>query len=317
MTARVEQIATKSVRIVCIGDVMVDVHARLPGPLAHGSDTPARIVLSPGGSAANTACWLAAVGARATMVGRVGDDLAGRGAVAGLVDAGVDARIAIDPAAATGMCIVLVGPDGERTMIPDTGANAGLDVEDVPAALIRAGAAVHVSAYTLLRPATRPVALAALRLAAESGCGLSVDAASAAPLAAAPGGAVLSWLPAGTTLFANADEAAVLTGLSDPVEAARALAAAGLTAVVKAGSDGAYACAPGSTGVVHSPARQVDLVDSTGAGDAFAAGYLAARLGGATLEAALASGTDLAARAVGLVGARPDTRSVSRGPAGA
>lgn len=284
---------------------MVDVLAQLPGPLAHGSDTPSRIALSPGGSAANTACWLAAAGASVTMVGRVGEDLTGRGAIRSLVDAGVAPWIALDASLATGMCIVLIGPDGERTMIPDTGANAGLRVADLPIDLLRSGAAVHVSAYTLLRPATRDVALTAMRLARASGARVSVDAASAAPLAQAPAGAVLSWLPLGATLFANADEAAVLTGVGEAPGAARALAAMGLMAVVKAGSDGAYACEPGSMHVVHCPARPAQLVDSTGAGDALAAGYLAARLAGNALSAALSAGVALAAQAVGSIGARP------------
>lgn len=141
-----------AVGLVCIGDVMVDVLARLPGPLAHGSDTPSRIALSPGGSGANTACWAAAAGMRVAMVGRVGDDPTGRAAVQSLVDAGVEPWLAVDARLATGMCIVLIGPDGERTMIPDTGANAGLEAGDLPVELLRAGTAIHVSAYTLLRP---------------------------------------------------------------------------------------------------------------------------------------------------------------------
>lgn len=292
-------------RIVCIGDVMVDVLARLPGPLAHGSDTPARIVLSPGGSAANTACWLASAGAAVAMVGRVGDDAAGRGAIADLTAAGVQARIALDRSAATGMCIVLVGPDGERTMIPDAGANAGLRADDLPVDLLESGAAVHVSAYTLLRPSTRESALAALAMAAARGAGVSVDAASAAPLAAAPAGAVLSWLPEGSVLFANADEAAVLTGITEARDAARALAAAGLIAVVKDGSRGAYGCAPGSLEVAHCAARPARAIDSTGAGDAFAAGFLSARLHGGPLGLLLEAGARLAASAVESAGARP------------
>lgn len=294
-----------AVGLICIGDVMVDVLARLPGPLAHGSDTPSRISLSPGGSAANTACWAAAAGARVTMVGRVGDDLAGHAAIRSLADAGVESAIIVDAGLPTGMCIVLIGPDGERTMIPDTGANAGLQVGDLPIDLLRAGAAVHVSAYTLLRPSTRDAALTAMRLALVAGGSVSVDAASAMPLAQAPPGAILSWLPVGATVLANTDEAAVLSGVADPASAARALAGHGLMAVVKAGADGVYACEPNASQVLYCPAQPVQLVDSTGAGDAFAAGYVTARLGGAPLGTALSAGTALAARAVESLGARP------------
>jgi ribokinase len=294
-----------AVRLVCIGDVMVDVLARLPGPLAHGSDTPSRISLSPGGSGANTACWAAAAGAVVAMVGRVGDDATGRAAIQSLVDAGVEPWLAVDASLATGMCIVLIGPDGERTMIPDDGANAGLRAGDLPTDLLRAGTAVHVSAYTLLRPATRDAALSAMRLARAAGGSISVDASSAAPLGQAPAGMVRSWLPHGATLFANAQEAAVLSGIGDARGAARALADDGLMAVVKAGPDGVYACEPNSSLVRHCPAYPAHLVDSTGAGDAFAAGYLVARLAGQALGAALAAGAALGAQAVGSLGARP------------
>ncbi len=291
--------------VVCLGDVMVDLLARLPGPLARGSDTPARIAAVPGGSGANTAAWLATAGASAVMAGRVGDDEFGRSAVAALTAAGVVCRLAVDPQRATGVCIVLVGPDGERTMIPDAGANAGLRPADLPLDLLRAGAALHVSAYTLLRDSTREPARAAIDAAVAAGGRVSVDAASAAPLAEVDPARFLSWLPAGATLFANADEAAVLTDAADPAAAAGALADLGVLAVVKAGPRGAYAGRPGDAEVLHCPARPSTLVDSTGAGDAFAAGFLAADGLGAALDDALRAGARLAATAVAALGARP------------
>ena len=83
-------------RVVCVGDLMVDVHARLPGPLALGSDTPAPIAFTGGGSAANTAAWLARGGCAATFVGRVGDDAFGRHAVDELHAAGVELEVSVD-----------------------------------------------------------------------------------------------------------------------------------------------------------------------------------------------------------------------------
>src|SRR5699024_5666389 len=109
---------------------MLDVLARLPGPLARGSDTPAPVTMLAGGSAANTAAWLAHAGLPAEFVGRVGDDLAGTAARAALDAAGVTPRLRRHPQLATGTCIVLVDPSGERTMIPDAGANAALEPGD-------------------------------------------------------------------------------------------------------------------------------------------------------------------------------------------
>ena len=83
-------------RVICVGDIMTDVIACLPGPLAVGSDTPSRISYLGGGSAANTACWLAAAGVEAVIVGRVGDDEPGRAAQAQLREAGVELAVTVD-----------------------------------------------------------------------------------------------------------------------------------------------------------------------------------------------------------------------------
>src|SRR5205085_7602226 len=115
--------------------------------------TPVRVTISGGGAAANTAAWLAATGQPVAFVGRVGDDAFGRAAVDDLVRAGVDVRVAVDATRPTGTCIVVVAPNGVRTMFPDTGANAGLDRADLPQDLLAAGPParhLHVSGYSLL-----------------------------------------------------------------------------------------------------------------------------------------------------------------------
>jgi hypothetical protein len=126
---------------------MVDVIATLSAPLAPGSDTPAPIELRPGGSAANTAAWAARAGAPAIFVGRVGDDDFGRRAVSTLQEAGVATYVTVEPHWPTGLCLVLVGPDGERTMVPSTGANANLQPEDLPD--VATGDLWHLSGYVL------------------------------------------------------------------------------------------------------------------------------------------------------------------------
>lgn len=288
---------------ICVGDVMVDVLARLPGPLAIGSDTPAPIALVGGGSAANVATWLAAVGVPTTFVGCVGDDALGRQAVAELAGAGVAAAVVVDPARATGVCIVLVDADGERTMVPAAGANSSLSVASLPQEQLTAGTHLHLSGYSLLDAGSRPAARAVLDRAVAAGCAVSVDASSSAPLRAAGPRRFLSWLPPGTLLFANHAEATVLTGQAEAAEAALALGIRCGEAVVKRGPAGAVWSDGREVRAVEASAGA--LVDSTGAGDAFAAGVLAARLGGSSVPASLRAGADLAARAVAQVGARP------------
>ena len=205
-------------RIVVVGDVMRDVVATLDGPIAHASDTAARIAERGGGAGANVAAWLARAGAQATLIGRVGDDPAGAAATEELRAAGVDARLSVDPALATGTCVVLVEPGGERTMLPDPGANAALDAAPLPADAVH----LHVAGYALLRPGSRPAALALLAAARAAGIGISVDPSSAAPLARAP--QFVEWVGAADLLLPNADEARIVTGEADPARAATLLA---------------------------------------------------------------------------------------------
>jgi len=282
--------------IVVAGDVMADVVVALSGPVAHGSDTPARIAHRGGGAAANLAVWLARAGAPVQLVGRVGDDPAGRAIGEELRAAGVAGALQVDPALGTGTCVVLVEPGGERSMLPDAGANAALE----PVALPEGAAHLHVAGYALLHPGSRPAALALPAGARAAGVPVSVDPSSAAPLARAPG--FLAWAAGAALILPNRAEAAVLAGTDDPEAAARALTAHADEVVVKLGPRGAL-WTDGAE-VVRAPATPVDGADTTGAGDAFAAGLLAARLRGEGPEAALSAGCALAAQAVARPGAR-------------
>jgi sugar/nucleoside kinase (ribokinase family) len=197
---------------------------------------------------------------------------------------------------------VPVAPGGERTMVADRGANLALSDSDLPPDRFAAGTHLHLSGYTLLHPGPRPAALAALALASAAGMTISVDPASARPLAAAGPARFLADTGGATWCLPNLDEARLLTGLDDPRAAARALTAHYREVVVTLGPAGA--CWTDGERSLTVAVEPVQVVDATGAGDAFAAGFLHARLTGADPEAALAAGARLAARAVGRVGAR-------------
>jgi len=158
------------VTIVVIGDLMADVVAAHDAPLARASDTPARTRLQGGGGGGNVAAWLAHAGADVALIGRVGDDALADAALAGLD--GVDLRVA--RAGRTGVCVVLVGPDGERTMLPDAGANDALG--ELPDDLFAPGNVLCLSGYTLLRDGSRPAGQAALARARESEMAIALDA---------------------------------------------------------------------------------------------------------------------------------------------
>jgi ribokinase len=295
------------VTFFCLGDLMVDVVARLFGPLAEGSDSPGVISYVGGGSAANTAAWLTRVGVDATFVGAIGDDAAGQAQLESLHQLGVDVRFRVDRTRPTGTCLVLVAPSGERTMVPDPGANLSLLEHDVPIDEFRAGDHLHVSGYALLRDA-RDAAFHALDAAVSTGLSVSVGAASAAPLELLGADSFLAMLPSDALLFANEREAAILTGASGwgASDLASALAGGGRQVVVTAGSgEAAWSDGDETVAMAAEPLDRPEL-DTTGAGDAFAAGFLAARGRDAALAVCLRDGHALAAAACRTTGGRPE-----------
>ncbi|MCC6830641.1 MAG: carbohydrate kinase family protein [Thermoleophilia bacterium] len=288
--------------VVVLGDVMTDVIARYAGRLAVGSDTAATVVLRPGGAAANTAAWLGHLGARCVFCGCVGDDALGRDAAAALHAVGVETRLEVAAGAVTGTCVVLVDGTGERTMLPDAGANALLGRPDV----VVPGGHLHASGYTLLSPGSRAAGAAALAAAREAGMTTSVDPASAAPLAAMGADAFRALIAGVDLVFVTLDEAEVLCGTRDPDRVAGDLRAAHPEVVLKLGAAGARWHGPGGTvAAVPAAIPPGPVVDTPGAGDAFAAAFLAARADGEDPESALRAACALAAAVCAQPGARP------------
>lgn len=274
-------------RIVVVGDVAVDVLVAPAVPPVPGADVPATIRMTSGGAGANTAAWLAHLGASVTLVGRVGNDPAGRAAAAELAAAGIDTALAVDPTRPTCTVVALLG-DGDRTLLSDRGAAAHLSPADLPDL---AGARhLHLSGYVLLDASSRPAGLAALAAARSAGLTTSVDPQVAPALN--PG--FLDWVRGVDLLLPNAAE---LAALGDGV-----LDAVGAVASTAAGGGARWVSAEGHWTVA---APRVEVVDATGAGDAFNAGVLVGWLRGAAPEVALTAGCAAGAAAVGRVGARP------------
>lgn len=284
--------------MVVVGDLMVDVVVVPSGPLAHGSDTPSTVRTVGGGSAANTACWLASLGRTVRLVAAVGDDLVGRAAVDELASNGVTFAGVSDSGVATGTCVVLVDQTGERTMLPDRGANDRLAVATVVEAIGVGVAWVHVSGYTLLGEGSRPAGLAALEAAHRAGIRTSVDASSAAPLRSVGPDRFLEWVEGVDVLFANDDEVAALG--SSPAVAGRVGAL-----VAKHGPDGASWIDRDGQTVARAPSAAQMVVDTVGAGDAFDAGCIDAVLRDEDELGALRTGAVAAATALSRQGARP------------
>jgi len=289
-------------RILVIGDVMTDVVVRPEGALARGSDRRASIRFEPGGSAANQAAWLAAFGVPVDFVARVGAADA-EAEAARLRACGVTPHLASDPDRPTGRLVALIDPSGERSFFTDRAANEALTAADIPDALIENVALIHLSGYSFFAPSPRAAVLDVMRRA--GGKPVSVDPASSEFLREA-GRNFLDWTRGVALLMPNADEAEVLTGSADPETQCARLAALYPLVVVKRGADGCIAAKGARRWAVAAPG--VSAIDSTGAGDAFAAAFLAARLEGAGIEAALERAVAAGAKATTEIGGRPRTR---------
>ncbi|MEU8178439.1 sugar kinase [Microbispora hainanensis] len=292
-------------RVVVVGDLMTDAVARAKFPLARASDTPAVVTMHGGGSGANIASWLAVEGSEVAFIGRRGADITGRNRDMELMGYGVDARLVMDPERPTGTCVVLVTHKGERTMLSDPGANAALSPEDLPRDLF-SGGHLHMSGYTLINEGSRDAGLAALDMARRAGMSISVDCASSAPLERTGAEPFLEWTDGAKLLFANADQAKVLTGRDDAAAAAKVLTAWFPQVVIKLNAEGSLWFSNNRPEPVRAPAEVVDrIVDGTGAGDAFTAGFLPVWLDGKPAAEALAAGNALAAKCISNLGARP------------
>lgn len=287
-------------RVLVVGDVIDDVLVRPSTPIRPGTDTPSTIERIPGGSAANTACWIAAEHVAATVVATVHHDDVARHAAA-LERAGVTPELA-GADEATGTIVVL--SDGvERTMLTSRGANRLTGPAAVRPDLLASHTLLHLTGHVVTGPDRDEGWRELFALAAALGIPVSVDPGSVG-LLAEYGPARFRDLVAGCELLLpGRDEAELLTGEPDPRAAAAVLAERHRTVVVKCGADGAVAVSEGR--MIVTPAAPSAPVDVTGAGDAFAGTLLASLARGVPLQQALPRAAERAAEAVGIPGARP------------
>ena len=294
-------------RIVVIGDVMTDIIVRPEGPLARGSDRRAAITVQPGGSAANQAAWLASFGVKVDFVARVGAaDVETE--TARFKAIGVTPHLVGDPGRETGRLIALIDRDGERSFLTDRGANEALEARDIPDTLIEGAALIHLSGYSFFAPSPRAAVLDVMRRAGDKP--ISLDPASAEFLREVGSDAFLAWTTGAAILFPNAQEAAILAGSDDPETQCARLAVRYPLVVIKRGAAGCEAAAGEKRWRVNAP--KIEAIDTTGAGDAFVAAFLAARLSGADIQPALERAAAAGAAASAIIGGRPKGVSVRR-----
>jgi sugar/nucleoside kinase (ribokinase family) len=236
------------------------------------SDTRAAIRARPGGAAANQAAWMAHLGASVTFAGRVGarDEAYHRRE---LTRVGVHAHLAVDPAADTGSIVIMVAPDGERTMFTDRAANHHLSLQDLPPSLLDEADVLHLTGYTFFEPPLLEVARWLLGQARSRGLAVTIDPGSAAFLARTAHGAFLRWTDGAALCFPNRDEAAVLVGEADPATMATRLTEHYGVVALTLGAAGGILATPGQP-PVRIAAHPAQARDTTGAGDAFCGAFM-------------------------------------------
>lgn len=313
--------------IVAIGDAIVDVIAtcndsflelrgfekgsmRLLDDVQAGdlydSIGPAREIS--GGSAANSMAGAAALGLKAAFVGQIADDQLGAIFAHDMRALGV--RFETPPIAApppTGVCLILVTPDAQRTMSTCPGASHELTTAAIDPDLIRSSAITFLEGYLWGPERPRAAMLAAAQIASEYERTVAFTLSESLCIGDRREG-VLGMVEAGLVdvLFGNEHEIRHLTGCSDLPDCVAALSPKVCTLVITRGADGSLGFENGET-VAITAAPVARIVDTTGAGDQFAAGFLAARLRHRPLEACLEAGALAAAEIISHFGARPET----------
>jgi len=296
---------TQEFDLLVLGDVKPDLIVtadRLP-EFEEGERLLERSALTLGGSGGIAACGAAALGLRVAFAGVVGDDAFGRFVIESLEAHGVETSgVLVDPERITGLSIV-VKRDEDEAVMTDVGTVSALHESHVDRSVLSTSRHVHVSSL-YLQESLRPGLRALFEEAHRHGASTSVDP-NRDPTGNWDGG-LFDLMSETDVFFANSTEIRAITGVDDVDVAAEALAERGAVVAVKFGQGGGLAM--WGDEVVRSEAIPIDVIDTTGAGATFAAGFIAGRLRGWSLERCLALAVacaSLSMQALGGTAAQP------------
>jgi len=283
---------------------MLDIVAQIPTSphdLHLGNDTRTVISTHGGGAGGNVASWLAVLGNDVTMVGRIGDDAAGAAITSEFDALGISYGDIVKDGLHTGVVICLVDPSGERTMLADNGANAGLSIDDLPA--LDGVDAIYITGYAPLAPLSRIGVLEMVRVINARGIPIFFDPATVGGMKDVPIDEILSWCGLMNTLIMNEEEAIYLSGSSDLEAALEFFLEYAQRAIIKRGSQGAIGLERRGE-IISVGTHAKEVIDTTGAGDSFAAGFIDAITSGSNFSQAIERASAVAAHCVAIVGAR-------------
>ena len=280
----------------------MDVSVFIDSEIHKGGDTQAFITTQGGGAAANVARWLAHMGCDTFLCSRVADDTNGLILQKELDAFNVrhsDYRV---PHEKTGTVVVLVSEDGERTMFPDSGSNSGLSSADLPP--LDGFTAAYLSGYALINSQSRTNVLEMIQILKAKGIPLVFDPGTVGALRRIPNSMLQEWIRMMDILLLNEEEALYISQISDLHRALIALATKAPVVVIKRGAAGVTAISE-QVRTVELRALDVEVIDTTGAGDSFAAGFIASWFDEGIVEKAVENGIAQASRCCAMVGARP------------
>ena len=289
-------------RFLCIGDAALDVIVKMQTELHVGSDTSSQISMHGGGAAANTATWLANLGHSVYFSCRLGNDAAGRAIAAEFDQWGIEYRKEFLTNEKTGVVVVLVNNAGERTMFPDSGANSRIDEKNLPP--LAGFDAAFLSGYSLFNPLSTSGVLRMISMIKAANIPLIFDPASVGTMTSFGRERVLEMLSVMDIAIMNDVEARYISGKSELNDALESLTSLVPLVVIKTGSSGAIAQLRGDT-LLESKTEAIAAIDTTGAGDAFAAGFIPRWLESHDPLESMKAGNEVARRCVAIIGARP------------
>jgi len=257
-------------QIVVLGDLNLDIHARVPGTLTPGDEARDAITVRPGGSAGTFARTAAALGASVTFIGAVGDDLVGTLLESSLTEAAVTPKLRRThlPSGA----VLALHMEDDRSMVCARGANDGLTPDWVSEAFPQGNDHLHVSGYALLSDAQRSAAVRAFEIAATFNMTRSLDPPPTSLIRSFGVQRYLNLLPAGLWLFPNRSEGQLLSGMIDENDVIDALSTRFPVGSFTLGANGARAW-DGTTRHLQG-SQPLPPVDTTGAGDVYAATFV-------------------------------------------
>ena len=283
-----------------IGDLIEDVVVWLNSELNIGSDTDSVIVRTRGGSAANVAMFAALNGTPSRFIGQVGNDNLGEQLCASLRESAVDVCTVAE--GRTGSIVVVVQPNGERTFLTDRGVASDLSVFN--ASHLTGLSIVHVPTYSLAQDPLATTAIQYMQAARTAGALISIDASSTAVLRdfGVDRYAALIASIGPDVFLCNSDEAELLN-----IDSAHPIPGAELTVIKRGALPVTAVTAAGAVTEIATP-PVANIVDTTGAGDAFAAGFLPTYSSTRKIADAITHGNSIAARVLRSPGATLDAR---------